>query len=134
MHKKDRFAFTHIAVIDARHSVIGSDIHEDQPIPVLVSHEILRDHRIHRNSEDGPDDEHYLINAKLKAQGNVQSTKTHIGFREYKKNQCRESTMVDDGYLKYCRCQHHSVSQTYPRLYLITIQCNKSTIITSNGY
>ena len=112
MHKKDRFAFTHIVIIDARHSVIGSDIDDDHPIPFLVNHEILRDHRIHRNPEDGPDDEHYLTNAKLKAQGNVQSTKTHIGYREYKIFQCRESTMVEDRYLKYCRCQHQSISQT----------------------
>lgn len=112
MHKKDRLAFTHIVVIDARHSVIGPDVHQDKPVPFLVNHEILRDKRIHRNPEDGPDDEHYLTNAKLSAQGTVLRTKIFIGFREYKVFQCRESSMGDDEYLKYCRCHDHSVSDS----------------------
>jgi len=111
MKRKDRFAFTHIVVIDARTSVVGQNIDKYKCLPFLVNHQILRDRRIHRNPEDGPDDEHYIHNTKINAIGSIQIKKEHIGFRKYTIIKCRESNMKDDTFLKYCCNKDHKVSQ-----------------------
>jgi len=41
MRKKDRFAFSHIVVVDARICVIGNDYPPNEHVPFLVDYEIL---------------------------------------------------------------------------------------------
>ena len=111
MHKRDRFSFSHIVVIDARIEVIGPNFPPNEPAPFLVDHEILSGQRIHRLAEDGPNDEHYLDNAKKNASGSVISEYLHIGYRKYKYFKCREESMKPDLYLRYCKCKDHSVNK-----------------------
>lgn len=103
MYKKDRFAFSHIVVVDARHCIIGPDYPQDDPVPFLVDHEILSGRRIHRNPGDGPHDEFFLDNSKKNATGTVIAEKDYIGYRQYKIYKCRESNMKPDVYLRYCK-------------------------------
>lgn len=111
MHKKDRFSFSHIVVIDARIEVIGADFPADEPAPFLVDHEILSGSRIHRIAEDGPNDEHFIDNAKKNASGTVTSENLHIGFRKYRYFKCREESMKPELYLRYCKFKHQTVNK-----------------------
>ena len=111
IHKKDRLAFSHIVVIDARIEVLGDDFPVEEPAPFLVDHEILSGRRINRNPADGPRDEHFLENSKKRSSGTIVCDQAYIGFRKYKLYLCHEERMKPDLFLRYCRLNDHSINK-----------------------
>ena len=109
--KKDRFAFSYIAVIDARHEVIGPDFPPHEPIPFLCGNEITSGKRIHRNRSDGVFDEHYEENQRKNATGAVIVTSTKVGPREYLVYQCRESSANSES--NYCRSSSQTITNPW---------------------
>ena len=55
IHEKNRFAFDHLVVIDARKEIIGEDWPEHKHAPHIPMDDVLSGRRLHRVPGDGPE-------------------------------------------------------------------------------
>lgn len=113
LKKQDRFAFSYIAVMDARHEVIGENHDPHELYPFLVGDEITSGKRIHRTKEDGVFDEHYKQNQRNNATGAVILAQKTIGPRKYFVYQCRESNSAEDTFVLYPRKESQTITNPW---------------------
>ena len=55
MQLRDKFSYTHISVIDARHDIIGPHFADSAPIPVIDMKDIILHEKYYRHKDDGLD-------------------------------------------------------------------------------
>lgn len=114
IHSRDRFAFSYIAVFDARTSVIGDDFDPHQDIPFLVNDEVLSGKRMHRNPEDGPHDENYIQKMKDSPVGQVTVDTQVVKASPYSVYKCHDDTLTPNSVLLYFKKPEQSIVNNWP--------------------